>query len=59
MNSAFLFTTYIHRTLGRPALLLIPFLISCAALLPAARAVTPPPDGGYPGGNTDRDKMPF
>jgi len=52
MNTAFLSTTYIHRTLGRAALLLIPFLIAGAALLPSARAVNPPPDGGYPAGNT-------
>ena len=24
----------------------------CVATLPEARAVSPPPDGGYPGGNT-------
>ena len=27
-------------------------VIACFALLPFARAVVPPPDGGYPGGNT-------
>src|SRR5437667_3057749 len=34
--------------------LLIPLAlaIACFALLPAARAVDPPPDGGYPGNNT-------
>jgi Chaperone of endosialidase len=30
----------------------IPILIICFGLLPNARAVSPPPDGGYPGGNT-------
>jgi trimeric autotransporter adhesin len=28
------------------------FALACFALLPAARAVVPPPDGGYPGQNT-------
>jgi uncharacterized coiled-coil protein SlyX len=32
--------------------LLIPLLLACFALPPAAQAVIPPPDGGYPGGNT-------
>src|SRR5947207_7214649 len=32
--------------------LLIPFTLACFALSPAARAVDPPPDGGYPGNNT-------
>jgi len=27
-------------------------LIGCFGLLPTAQAVNPPPDGGYPGGNT-------
>jgi hypothetical protein len=31
---------------------LIPLVIACFALLPVAQAVVPPPDGGYPGGNT-------
>jgi hypothetical protein len=26
--------------------------IVCIGLLPRAQAVVPPPDGGYPGGNT-------
>ncbi len=33
-------------------LLLIPLLLACFGLLPAARAVVPAPDGGYPGFNT-------
>jgi hypothetical protein len=33
-------------------LILIPILIIGLALLPKAQAVTPAPDGGYPGGNT-------
>jgi hypothetical protein len=31
---------------------LIIFALGCFALLPDTQAVTPPPDGGYPGGNT-------
>jgi len=30
----------------------MPFVLMCVATLPGARAVSPPPDGGYPGGNT-------
>ncbi len=33
-------------------LCLIVFAFGCLALLPNAEAVSPPPDGGYPGGNT-------
>src|SRR5439155_1740249 len=36
----------------RLALLLIPLAVACFALSPTARAVTPAPDGGYPGRNT-------
>ena len=36
----------------RCALILIPLVLMCAALLPEAGAVTPAPDGGYPGFNT-------
>jgi len=32
--------------------LLITFSLSCFGLLPGSQAVSPPPDGGYPGGNT-------
>src|SRR5258705_6651588 len=32
--------------------LLIPLALATFALSPAARAVDPPPDGGYPGNNT-------
>ena len=31
--------------------ILIPFVLMCVALLPRAEAVSPAPDGGYPGGN--------
>ena len=36
----------------RCALILIPLILMCAALLPESSAVTPAPDGGYPGANT-------
>jgi hypothetical protein len=32
--------------------LLIAGVLACSGLLPKAEAVVPPPDGGYPGGNT-------
>jgi hypothetical protein len=31
---------------------LITFALVCIAILPDAQAISPPPDGGYPGGNT-------
>src|SRR5258707_15597354 len=36
----------------RLAFLLIPLALACFALSPGAQAVSPPPDGGYPNGNT-------
>src|SRR6478752_10819199 len=36
----------------RFALLLIPLVFACFALSPTAQAVSPAPDGGYPGQNT-------
>jgi hypothetical protein len=42
----------IGRSSSRLALLLIPLVFACFALSPMAQAVTPPPDGGYPGQNT-------
>ena len=33
-------------------LLILLFAVRCCALMPAAQAVSPPPDGGYPGENT-------
>jgi hypothetical protein len=41
-----------HPACPAVALLHIPLLLACFALLPTARAVSPAPDGGYPGGNT-------
>ena len=36
----------------RTQLILIALTILCLGILPTAPAVNPPPDGGYPGGNT-------
>src|ERR1043166_3705992 len=36
----------------RFALVLIPLALACFPATPVAKAVSPPPDGGYPGGNT-------
>ena len=52
MNTAFLSTTSIHRSFGRPALLIILLLPACFALSYTAHAVMPVPDGGYAGANT-------
>jgi hypothetical protein len=49
-------TLQLEKSIGRSplwlALLLIPLLLICFALSPEAQAVSPPPDGGYPAGNT-------
>jgi hypothetical protein len=42
----------IRRPSLRRVFLLIPFVLACVGLAPMAQAVVPPPDGGYPGGNT-------
>jgi hypothetical protein len=34
------------------SLILVALSLVCVGLLPKARALSPPPDGGYPGGNT-------
>jgi hypothetical protein len=52
MNAAFPSTIYIHSWPRRSALFLIPLVLICFALFQNAQAVSPPPDGGYPGGNT-------
>jgi hypothetical protein len=41
----------VHRSLAR-TLLFVSFMAFCFALFQTAQAVSPPPDGGYPGGNT-------
>ena len=38
------------KTIGRPIFIVFSFI--CAGFLPQLQAVSPPPDGGYPGGNT-------
>jgi Chaperone of endosialidase len=50
MKTTILFENYMHRSLGRYAFFTL--LITCFAFLPVAKAVVPPPDGGYPGFNT-------
>jgi hypothetical protein len=42
----------ISRSSVQGAFLLIPLLLTCFVLLPTMQALVPPPDGGYPGGNT-------
>jgi len=42
----------IHVSLERSALLFVSLLTVCLGLLPNAQAISPAPDGGYPGGNT-------
>ena len=50
----------IGRSSSRLALLLIPLVFACFALSPMAQAVSPPPDGAYPGQNTaEGDKALF
>jgi hypothetical protein len=46
------FGTSTVRSPLRIGLLLIPLALACFAVSPAAQAVSPPPDGGYPNGNT-------
>jgi hypothetical protein len=52
MNTAFMSTTSIHSLLRRSVFPFALFLIVCLAISPNSHAVTPPPDGGYAGGNT-------
>jgi hypothetical protein len=43
----------INRSFSRFAFILVPLVVFACLVLPdTARAVIPPPDGGYPGGNT-------
>jgi hypothetical protein len=42
----------INRSAWRRGIFLLPLTLACFGLSPAVRAVTPPPDGGYPGWNT-------
>jgi hypothetical protein len=52
MNTTTLLTNSIQRPFGRAAVLLVSLLIICSGPVREARAVSPPPDGGYSGGNT-------
>ena len=51
MKTITLPTNYVHRPLGRSALLSVSLLIGCFALLPRAQAVGPDTDGTIPGSN--------
>jgi len=44
--------TSIRDTFLRYGFIFITLVLSCTWLLPLTQAVVPPPDGGYPGGNT-------
>src|ERR1700745_2642853 len=45
---------------ARTPLFFVTLVIACTQFLTAVRAVSPPPDGGYPGGNTaERQKALF
>jgi hypothetical protein len=52
-------TNRVYRSVGRSALFLIPLLIGCLAFSQVAQAVSPPPDGGYAGGNTAEGYSPL
>ena len=52
MKMTILPTNYIRDPLGRLSLLLTLLLMGCFAISPNVQAVNPPPDGGYPEGNT-------
>jgi hypothetical protein len=47
---------FLKNSINRPplrcGLFLMPLALACFALSPGVQAVNPPPDGGYPGGNT-------
>ena len=51
-NMTTLHLKLIGRSPLRLAFLLLPLALAWFALSPTARAVTPPPDGGYPNDNT-------
>ena len=52
MNTTTLLRKNVQRSLVHSALRLVSLLIVCFGTLPGMQAVSPPPDGGYPGGNT-------
>src|SRR6266550_3842043 len=56
-SQIYMFKPIYHKTAIRPAttgpgFLFITLAFVCFGLSPASRAVTPPPDGGYPNNNT-------
>ena len=51
MKTLALLINYIHCSVER-SLLCVSLAIGCLAISPVAQAVSPAPDGGYPGGNT-------
>ena len=57
MNTAFLSATRIHRSPAQCVLFFIPLAVICFALFQRVEAVSPPPDGGYPGGNTAEGQL--
>jgi hypothetical protein len=52
MKTTTLFKNSINCSLWRSGLLFIPLVLVCVAFLQGSQAVTTPPDGDYPGGNT-------
>src|ERR1044071_2050055 len=52
MKTAFLLTGSNRHSPAGSGLVLVLLLIVCFTILPKGRAVSPPPDGGYAGGNT-------
>src|SRR2546430_6380377 len=44
--------SFVSRSSLRRSFLVVALALGCFALSPTARAVDPPPDGGYPGSNT-------
>jgi hypothetical protein len=56
MNMTTRSTNSVQRPLRRSVLLLVSCLIGCFTISPNAQAVSPPPDGGYAGGNTAEGK---
>jgi trimeric autotransporter adhesin len=45
-------SNYTNRKFSGRALLLVALMFTCFAISPMVQALNPPPDGGYPGGNT-------
>jgi hypothetical protein len=49
----------INRSFSRFAFILVPLVFACLVLPDTARAVIPPPDGGYPGETPQKDRALF